>query len=185
MEIRLLIQRLLNWTRTLVAFKTKSDPLRPSIPDTIPDSELIVRYIFSPVNFNKKNKLRSNAFTSPKNKDEVSVMRFDYCTETYCKQRAKLSNNPPDRNYHGLGVLTADIVRFCECDVISSPIRNNPVIPDTPEHADIIIGHVRTGDELPAEFSYKVGRLAQKAKLHIDPNPGSLTWDGPPISYSL
>lgn len=60
-----------------------------NLPLEIENSEKIARSIFSPVNVTKSEKLRTNAFKSPPNIDEVSVNRLDYANATICKKLSK------------------------------------------------------------------------------------------------
>jgi hypothetical protein len=185
MAIILLIQRLKNWIASLLESKPFTEQKNMNLPENISDDEHIVRYIFSPRNFNPKtNKLRTNTFTSPEGMDEVSVIRFNFCDENYCKTRAK-SMSSTQRIYIGMAILTAKVIRSCKCDVVSSPIIDNPTIPNTPEHADIVVGCIRTGQELPAEFAYNISLLTERAQFYLDPNPESEIWEGEALAYIL
>lgn len=148
------------------------------IPNTIDDNEKIVRFVFSPINVNKKGKLKPNAFKSPAGIDEVSVNRLDYTTADHCKQLAKkIENHLNKRAYFGLGVLLTSEIRAEKAEVVYSPIvekeRYNPF------HADIKIGCIRKkGESLPAEYNFIVNNLTKKARLYSDPNPLSDNWEG-------
>jgi hypothetical protein len=148
----------------------------PTIPYTFDPEERIVRVLYFPKLVTKDGKsIKSSAFRSPGGMDEVSVMRLVYCTSHFCKQHGKKHEDPKDdRAYFGLSVIKVDEIKACNADVIYSPD-----LPDNPAHSDIIIGHIaEKGVQLPAEFSYKIGELAKKARLYKDPDTSTNTWNG-------
>lgn len=177
MMLKLIPRKLLNYLSSLKFFNNKDS--FPKIPKTIYDEEKIIRSIFSPINVDKSNKLRANAFKSPPNIDEVSVNRLNHTTSDFCKRLSKKIENPENnRLYFGLALLIANVIRTLKAEVVSSPIEE-PKEMFNPYHADIKIGFAyRPGDQLPAEFNYKIQKLADSAIFHIDPNPSSSNWEG-------
>tara|TARA_R110002167_G_scaffold121052_2_gene299298 strand:- start:3118 stop:3636 length:519 start_codon:yes stop_codon:yes gene_type:complete len=163
-------------------FRKKDD--EDKLPFEINDDERIVRSLFSPINFNKSGELKSNAFRTPPEKDEVSVNRLDYTTATFCKKLSKKIENPSyDRSYFGLALLTAKEIRNSNSDVIYTPILNEKDLSNS-FHSDIKIGYIpKRGEPLPAEFQLKVIKLTEKARLFLDPNPNSLNWEGEDLKY--
>lgn len=64
------------------------------LPEYIDDPEKIVRVIFYPKYVTKDEKhIRSNAYRTPAAKDEVSVLRLNFCTSSFCKQYGKKFNH--------------------------------------------------------------------------------------------
>lgn len=147
------------------------------LPDDIDDLEKIVRILFYSAMVTKdRQSLRPNAYRPQAEKGGVSVMRQSYCTPTFCKRHGKKIQSPRNnRAYFGFGLLTADIIRSFDADIVYTPdIENN-----NPYHADIEIGYIPTkGEQLPAEYQLKVDRMVEAAKLYIDPRPDSNKWEG-------
>lgn len=159
--------------------KTKPTQLI-QIPDDISESEKIVRSVFSPININPKTKkLKSNTFKSPSGKDEVSVTRLDYAGADFCKNFGIQIQNPNfGRGFFGLGVLDGSEIYSTDSDIVFTPILK-PNLPENPYHADIKIGYFAVkGEQLPAEFQYKIDKLAQKCRFYEDPNPQVRNWKG-------
>lgn len=79
------------------------------IPKTIYNLEKIARVLFFPGMMTKnKENIRSNAFRTLPNIDEVSVIRLDYYIPDFCKKQDKKIQKPErDRSYFGLAVLNA------------------------------------------------------------------------------
>lgn len=149
-----------------------------AIPSYTHDLERIVRFIFSPINVNKSGKLKANAFKSPVSIDEVSITRFNYCDEDFCKAIA-LKIQSPKRKFYGLGLLIAKEPRDLGAEVIASPIKEHKIFPDNPAHGDIVIGYVRQeGEEYLAEFQYIVDELAATCRLFPDADVESQQWTG-------
>ena len=170
-----MLKKLTNYLTTLVSCSRSS---KQNIPQTIDNSERIVRSIFSPLNLSKDFKsINHNAFKPPYNSDEISVNRLNYTTPDFCKNISKNMEKPEDRkSYFGLALLYGSKIRECEAEIVYSPIDTNKF------HADIKIGHmVERGVPLPAEINYKIKKIANSAKLFEDPSPNSLNWKGDEI----
>jgi hypothetical protein len=131
------------------------------VPFEVKDKERIIRAVYSSMNF-KKNELRDNVLRSPKNKDEVSVTRLDYCDIEFCRQRFKNAEVPDkNRSYWGFFMLLVDEVRNVGSDVISTQDSFK-------EHADIKHGYVEVeGQELPLDFKIKIDKLFTIAKKRL------------------
>ena len=146
------------------------------LPFEIDDGEKIIRSIFSPINVDKKNKLRTNVFKSPSGMDEVSVNRLYYTTPDFCKQISK-NIQSQQRTYFGLALLTAKEIRNAKAKVIYSPIKNENVF-----HADIKVGYVREkGVPAPSHINHITTKLKDQARFYIDPNPNVENWTGPEL----
>ena len=61
------------------------------------DTEKIARSVFSPVNVNKSDELRTNVYKSPAEMDEVSVNRLDYTNADNLKNLSKKIENPSSK----------------------------------------------------------------------------------------
>ena len=172
-----MIQKLIS---LLSKFRFYSKPKHNLLPKLVADNELISRLIFSPVDFNKSGELRANAFTSPKEQDEVSVNRFDYCDEDICKSQGLLMQQPENkRKFYGIATLKTAFIRATKAEVVSSPIINHDKFPDNIYHADIKIGFISPkGEPLPSEQKLKIDTLTRMAKLYIDDNTTSSKWQG-------
>ena len=170
------------WLRLLRNYKLNSSKEKISeIPKEVADDERILRTIFSPINLNNsKTKISPNAFKSPAGKDEVSVNRFDFTTEDFCKSFSKKIQNPSaGRTYFGFGALKASAIRSTEAWIEYSPILANP---QNLFHSDIKIGFVKEhGQPLPAEYNFKVKKMTEAAILYSDPDPDAIEWTGEKI----
>lgn len=172
-----MVKRLKNFLNLSALFKKKKKAIY--LPEKVDDVEKISRSIFSPINVNKSNQLKTNAFRSRKDEDEVSVNRLDYTTPNFCKAFSKKIEQPDNnRNYFGLAILSTEEIRNIDADVISSPVKE-PKELINPFHADLTVGYiVKKGEEIPAEISYKVKKITQTARFYKDPNPTDLNWTG-------
>ncbi len=141
------------------------------IPDEIADDERIVRVLFFPAHFTKSETFKWIAYRTPAGIDEVSVIRLDYCNETFCKKEGKRIERPNFKaNYYGLGVHDAKEIRSVEANVIYSPEPH-------PYHADIVIGFIPTkGEALPPDVKFKVEELARIARVYKDTNVQKEEW---------
>lgn len=143
-----------------------------TVPFEVRDEERIIRAIYSSMNF-KKNEVKNNVLRSPKNKDEISVIRLEYCDIEFCRQRFKKAEAPEkNRSYWGFFMLFVHEVRSVGSDVISTQDSFK-------EHADIKHGYTEIeGQELPLEFRIKIDKLfliaKQRLKRDIDVD---LPWD--------
>lgn len=172
-----MIKRLINLLNLSTLFKKRKKTIE--LPEKVDDSEKICRSIFSPVNVNKNNQLKTNAFRSRKDEDEVSVNRLNYTTSNFCKSLSKKIEQPESkRNYFGLAILNTPEIKNADADVISSPIKK-PKESINPFHADLTLGYiVKKGEEIPAEISYKVKAITKAARFYKDPNPTDVNWTG-------
>ena len=148
------------------------------LPKIIADNEKIIRAIYSPINLHKnKQGLNNNFYRPPADSNEVSVNRFDFTDVGFLKTLAKRFQNPEHRRvYFGFAILDAFDIRTDELEVVYSPLTE-PVV--NPFHADIVFEHtVKRGEQLPAEVSYKIKQLTQKARFYEDPQPDKDDWNG-------
>lgn len=145
-----------------------------AIPNKISLTEKILRIVFHPMNFTKTKRLKSNAFKSRYGEDELSVIRFDFCSANFCKKYGKEIQNPKGkRNFCGFALINAQEVIDCDAEIEFTPRKKNPY------HADIKIGYIcEKGKQLPANYQYKVDEMTRKARYYEDPNPKSEKWEG-------
>ena len=152
-----------------------------ALPREIGDAEVIARGIFSPYHVNN-GKLKLNAYWPPYDSDEVSVMRGSWIGADACKRQAKSLENPSQRKiYRGLAVLSAAQIRKSGAKIVDTRERFEG-------HADIKHGIVPSrGEPLPPEqlqiLRDRAKALAELANYYPDPDPPSLNWRGPKLSY--
>ncbi len=151
-----------------------------AIPTEVSDSERLLRFILSPLHFNKKGALRSNAYNPTPNTNEISVTRLDFSTIEECKRLAHRMDHSEDgkvvRSYCGFGLLNKRIAMACGAiDVVGSPKEDNPA------HADILLETVRENGPLPAHLQLVVDLLLEKSKYLRDPASEREGWEGDPI----
>jgi len=58
------------------------------IPQTINESEEIIRVLLSPIHINKSNEIKQYAFQPPANGEDISVNRLSYTSLNICKNKA-------------------------------------------------------------------------------------------------
>ena len=156
------------------------------IPEKIANEEIVMRTIFSPANFNKKGKLRSN-FMRPKvskpdednqeiASNKLSVTRYNYVDIDFCRQHAKRHSSLPNRNYWGFAKFVVEGLRNLGSDVVSKPTIDNFA------HANIVypfqIPVLRSGETLDPELEFMFHKYANDAIVLQDPSPNSDVWNG-------
>lgn len=179
MILKTMIKKLIEFLTSLKLFN-KNGTNKVNLPIYVDNPEKIVKVIFSPLNVKSDRKsIKSNAYRGPAGKDEVSVMRQDYCSPTFCKQHGKKIQAPKEKKaYFGFGLLTAEKIRNVGANVEYTPEEHNDF------HADIKIGYIpEKGQELPAEYKYKVDEMTNASKIYPDPNPDSNEWEGEDLIY--
>jgi hypothetical protein len=139
------------------------------IPTYIEDGERIVRVLFYPKHFNKKEVIISYAFRSPPEMDEVSVIRIDFTNEDFCKNHGK-TNQAEKNPYYGLGVISAKQIRSVAADVIYTPKHHD-------YHGDIKVGYIfKAGVTPPPEIKYIIEELAILVNVFKDSCPEINEW---------
>lgn len=163
------------------------------IPIRIDGEERIMRTIFHPANFNKKNELRSNFMRPPSRPDEddstqksnkLSTTRYDYAGLEFCRAHARHHQSEPNRHYWGFARFVVEglegICATVEGVEMSCVVKNKPAN-DNPAHANIEYGFWNeigvTADSQVSEYLKKLVATAEVAK---DPNPASASWVGSP-----
>lgn len=151
------------------------------MPRFVVDEEKIVRCLFFPYHFNKNGEIKPAAF-HPKEGEKISTIRHDYVGTDFCKAKAKEMASP-QREYRGLGVITAKQIRLASCDVIDSR-------EEYWGHADIKMGFmVIEGNPLPKEeFDELLRRktaLAKALRYFPDPVPDAEQWVGDKIEQGV
>lgn len=143
-----------------------------AVPIDVNDRERVVRGVYHKMNFDKNNQLKSNALRSPANKDEISVVRLEYCNINFCRNHfKKIERSDGDyRKYYGFFHLFVHEIRSVQSDVISTQEAFK-------EHADIIHNYIEIqNQELPLKIRIKIDQLLilAKKRLKQDPDPSSL-----------
>lgn len=96
-----------------------------SIPIDISNDENISRLIFTPFHYNQKeNKLKPGAYKPRSNKDEISVIRFDYSSVDSIKEKG-LSMHSDKKKFFGYTKVIAIDIRNCH-NVL--PLENSSFI---------------------------------------------------------
>ena len=110
-----------------------------NVPESIEDTDLLGRAIFSSKEAKKANsgKIRSNVFTEKLNKN-ISVDRFGFCpdkelTNIQDKNAESRSTEKDRRSFYGWASLKAFDARKQNRKIKPTPLNNNPY------HADIIL----------------------------------------------
>jgi len=154
------------------------------IPPEVSPTERLLRFIMSPLHFNKNGELRSNAFNPTVDSNEISVTRLDYSSIEECKSLAhkmdKIDSGRAMRSYSGFCLLNKSIAMDCGAkDVVWTPKKENPA------HADILLEEIRvkTNGPIPAKIQMVVDSLRDKSIYFKDPNPQSERWMGSPIHF--
>ncbi len=179
MILKTIIKKLIVFL-TLLKLFNKNGTNKVNLPTDVDNPEKIVKAIFSPLNVKSdKESIKSNTYRSPAGKDEVSVMRLDYCSPSFCKKHGKRIQKPKEKKtYFGFSLLTAEKIRNVGANVDYTPKEHNDF------HADIKIGYIpERGQELPAEYKYKVDEMTKAAKVYRDPSPDSNEWEGDDVIY--
>jgi hypothetical protein len=147
------------------------------IPQTIDESEEIVRVLLSPIHINKSDEIKPYAFQPPANSEDISVNRLSYTTLYICKKQGLIMQN--DRNsFWGLGIMKAQNIKQVGFDIEYSPIQNHPQYADNLAHADIKIGYIKQeGEPLPIDITLKIKELIRLTQLEKDPNPTLEIWN--------
>lgn len=148
------------------------------IPQTINESEEIVRVLLSPIHINKIDEIKPYAFQPPANSEDISVNRLSYTSLNICKKQGLIMQN--ERNlFWGLGIVSVKNIKQVGFDVAYSPIQNHSQYADNLAHADIKIGYMKKeGEPLPIDITLKIKELIKLTRLEKDPNPNLELWNG-------
>ena len=156
-----------------------------AIPSEVSATERLIRFIMSPLHFDKKGVLRSNAFNPTFDSNEISVTRLDYSSVEECKRLAHKMDcrdeaGKKGRSYSGFCLLNKAIAIACGAkDVVWSPTEDNPA------HADILLEEVRvrTDGPIPTKIQMVADGLKEKSIYFKDPDPQRREWTGAPIQF--
>lgn len=145
---------------------------KPTIPNTIDNSERIVRVLLSPRHI-KKDIIIWNCFRTRANQDEVSVIRIEFCNEQFCKDWGKkIETEDQGNEYYGLAVLLAKEIREIGSSVVFTPSEESH-----PYHADIQFGYVLKPSETPPpHIKYMMEELATTSRKYKDSQPDNPLW---------
>ena len=164
------------------------------IPIKVGSEERIMRTIFHPANFNKKNELRTNFMRPPSTPDEdnpskksnkLSTTRYDYAGLQFCRDHARHHQNEPNRHYWGFARFEVGKLETIHAAVedkeLSCIVKNKPAS-DNPAHANIEYGFWNeVGVTAESQVSAYLKRLVATAEVSQDPNPLALAWEASPF----
>lgn len=164
------------------------------IPMRIDGEERIMRTIFHPANFNKKNGLRTNFMRPPSTPDEddpsrksnkLSTTRYDYAGLQFCRDHARHHQSEPNRHYWGFARFVVEGLEGTRVKAdgteFSCKVKNKPVS-DNPAHANIEYGFWNeVGVTTESQVSEYLKQIVAAAQVEQDPNPVSPTWEGCPF----
>jgi hypothetical protein len=151
-------------------------------PVDVANDEAIVRGICTPFHVASNGRLKPEAYKSPPDKDEVSVIRLGWVGADTCKRKARELEDPAgSKIYMGLAVISAKQIRDEGANVHDS--RHVFM-----GHADIKYGVTQQkGIPLPPEVLKQLRsrhkNLANTAEYYPDPFPELDGWKGPSLDY--
>lgn len=107
-----------------------------NIPD-VEDDELLARYATQSGHFRSGDKfVRQNLFL-PHPRQELSVTRHRQATEGEIWSAGNHVATALNRTLYGRADIRASECKIATLRVIAKPIKDNPKVPDNPNHADI------------------------------------------------
>jgi hypothetical protein len=142
-------------------------------PQDIDENENIARVVFDPMHLLKDGKLKAYFFQPPKDRNDVSVNRFDYTDENFIK--GKLYNVSHSSNsFHGIAIFKAKIITAIK----GLCIKHSPTKDDI-SHADIIFSYEgERGREIPSFIKKEIERILPMIKLFKDNDLSTPKWVG-------
>lgn len=168
------------------------------IPLNVDASESLVRGVVQPFFYSdRQKKLKLEAFMPPPKKADVSVLRLEYTTPSFCKGHCKgLRINNSD--YVGMAVLTAEAVNIASqlsntgfsVNVVATPldaalqlVTKVPITtadPGLPMHADIMYHAVPDVVQGVPNSNMKLiaRQLLKYCCYYPDPTPALSNWGG-------
>lgn len=148
------------------------------------------------------NKLKREAFLPPPDKCDVSVLRYIYTNDSFCKEHAK-ALSIPNNVYKGLATfkaihvieasnkinngLTAQ-VKGTPIDSKGNYIEKKPVFETDlglPMHADLLYSEVLIRREPNTKHREIANALLKTAKYFPDPNVHSHIWEGKSLNEDI
>jgi hypothetical protein len=153
-------------------------PAAAQLSIEIPDQEVIVRALKTPVHYDfKKSRLKPSAYRPRPGERIISVARAIVGVDE-CKKNIKVFDKRNE--YIGFGAIYAGAIRACGSQVLDEPADyyghahvEHPVdapIQDEPNSA-----------EMNEAYIPLLRSLASKTEPYIDPTKDEETWGGPPV----
>jgi hypothetical protein len=153
------------------------------VPVTVANDEILLRSVDT--RHLKKGKITSYTFTPPRNRTDVSVMRFCYMSIESCKKHGKDIASHTKQTFKGFAALRCGTAKDAGVDVQDS--REKHFL----GHADIIFSYPKPPEAEPnrapedtqavSAFLAVVKRLAGASRLFLDPDPAVEDWRGEEI----
>lgn len=159
-------------------------------------SETIVRFVFSPFHV-KKGKLKREAFQPAKMRNDVSVQRLRYSSESTCRRigMAQQRHSEPVKIWMGMAGFKASLIitktqEGEPIQIVASPMNNGggyyseeTVVfaddPGLPAHADILYEYESIeGEPLPTIVKQYAQYVCEQSHFFADPDPTSTQWEG-------
>jgi hypothetical protein len=153
------------------------------VPVAVADEEILLRSVDT--RHLKKGKITSYTFTPPRDRTDVSVMRFCYMSIENCKKHGKDIAFYTKQTFKGFAALRCGAAKAAGVDVQDS--RKEHFL----GHADIIFSCPKPPKAEPnrapedtqavSAFLTVVKRLVDASKLFLDPDPAGEDWRGEEI----
>lgn len=171
------------------------------VPKIIHEDEKIVRGVFYPYHV-KKDKIKREAFTPPKNKNDVSTMRLSHSSPNQCKSYLK-SIETQSKKFQGLAVFKAKHIEIVnserkgkiEVELKATPLDENNIIRSNEEtihdtdkgnpfHSDIVYSHNLTDEEEPRTEIRMLAEEIKKKVIYYKDTTDSSEWNGEELQTS-
>jgi hypothetical protein len=180
----------LNLKQHLKSFRNSIILTVYNIPRNIDDSEIIVRGVVSPMFISeKRKKVKHQAFLAGYGSNEVSVLRRQFTTDTFCKVHCMKINMGGENKYKGVVTFLSKHVEESllaaetgdDIKLSASPIIARPMLP---MHADILFPSKTIKGEANSDYRAFATKLAATSQLYLDPSPNITgPWTGEPLTW--
>lgn len=146
------------------------------IPLDLDRSEVLARALRVPQHLDeKKNRLKAAAFRPKAGTDDLSVMRRTHMGDDACKSKAKDIHRESYRGFAAITVAEVEATGASAHDSRAGQFCG---------HAHISQGKPAPGQDEPADpfLQDQYRKLAEAARVYLDPSPNEVAWAGAPIS---
>ena len=165
------------------------------IPIKLQDDERIVRGIFHPYHV-KKGKIKREAFTPPKHRNDVSTMRLDYASPDTCKLHLK-ALEASGKTFQGVAAFKVTDVKDVNSrragrvavEMKATPLNEYDIErsqeetildtdPGNPFHADILYSDNLTDEAEPKTEIRILAEELRKRVIYFKDESDAETWEG-------
>lgn len=152
-----------------------------NIPD-VEDDEILARYATQSSHFRPSDKLVKQSLFLPHPRQELSVTRHRQATEDEIWSAGNHVVAALKRTFYGRADIRAGECKIATLKVVAKPIKDNPKVPDNPNHADIT--GWPTSKEDQKAIALQLAASASQLKLPPPPSNefNSQTPPTPPMS---